>query len=68
MFDYIQFSKFHTHNWDNTLPRRMTVMGQKGNSCTIKRNTENLKAAREEAGQEVTAGKSEHRTSQHKCS
>ena len=21
MFDYIQFSKFHTHNWDDSLPR-----------------------------------------------
>jgi len=38
-------------------------MGQKGNSRTIKRSIESLKATWEEAGQEVPAGKSEHRTS-----
>jgi hypothetical protein len=40
----------------------MTVMGQRGNSRNIKRSIESLKAGREEVGQEVNAGKSEHRT------
>jgi len=29
VFDYIQFSKFHTHNGDDTLPRLM-VFGRGG--------------------------------------